>query len=120
MMELALGSETCSAERRRALAAARGDVLEVGFGTGLNLPHYPSTVAGLTIVDPEELLPARAAARIAAAPFPVTQARLDAGRLPFDDARFDTVVSTWTLCTIPDAVAARREIRRVLTPAGCF
>lgn len=121
MMEWALGSETCSRERRRTLADARGEVLEIGFGTGLNLPHYPPTgVASLTIVDPAELLPARVQERIARAPFPVTHARLDAERLPFDDARFDTVVSTWTLCTIPDPVAALREIRRVLRPSGQF
>lgn len=120
LMEWALGSEKCSTERRRVLGAAQGDVLEIGFGTGLNLRHYPPTVAGLTIVDPAELLPARVEERIAAAPFPVTHARLDAERLPFDDARFDTIVSTWTLCSIPDAVAALREVRRVLKPSGSF
>jgi len=121
MMEWALGSETCSRERRRTLADARGEVLEIGFGTGLNLPHYPPTgVINLTIVDPAELLPERVQERIARAPFQVIHARLDAERLPFDDARFDTVVSTWTLCTIPDAVAALREIRRVLRPTGTF
>jgi ubiquinone/menaquinone biosynthesis C-methylase UbiE len=121
LMEWALGSETCNRERRRTLADARGDVLEIGFGTGLNLPHYPAAgVTSLTIVDPAELLPARVRERIARAPFPVTHARLDAERLPFDDARFDTVVSTWTLCTIPDPVAALREIRRVLRPDGHF
>jgi ubiquinone/menaquinone biosynthesis C-methylase UbiE len=119
-MEWALGSDQCSAERRRALAAARGDVLEIGFGTGLNLAHYPATVTNLTIVDPAELLPARVRDRIAAAPFPVTSARFDAERLPFDDARFDTIASTWTLCSIPDPVAALREVRRVLKPAGRF
>jgi ubiquinone/menaquinone biosynthesis C-methylase UbiE len=121
LMEWALGSETCQAERCRVLAAARGEVLEIGFGTGLNLPHYPpSAVTRLTIVDPAELLPARVQERIAAAPFPVTHARLDAERLPFADASFDTVVSTWTLCTIPDPVAALREVRRVLRPGGLF
>jgi ubiquinone/menaquinone biosynthesis C-methylase UbiE len=120
LMEWALGSDTCSAERRRTLAAARGDVLEIGFGTGLNLAHYPATVTSLTIVDPAELLPARVRDRIAAAPFPVTSARLDAERLPFEGARFDTIASTWTLCSIPDPVAALREVRRVLRPDGRF
>lgn len=121
VMEWALGSETCSAERRRTLADARGEVLEIGFGTGLNLPHYPARgVTRLTIVDPAELLPARVQTRIAAAPFPVEHARLDAERLPFADARFDAVVSTWTLCSIPDPVAALREVRRVLRPEGRF
>src|SRR6185369_8135575 len=85
-----------------------------------NLEHYPSGVASLTIIDAAELLPARVAARIAAAPFPVTRAQLDAERLPFPDQAFDTVVSTWTLCSIPDPLAALREIRRVLRPSGTF
>jgi ubiquinone/menaquinone biosynthesis C-methylase UbiE len=120
LMEWALSSEACSNERRQTLAAVRGEVLEIGFGTGLNLVHYPPGVTSLTIIDPAEHLPDRVHRRIAAAPFPVTQARLDAERLPFDDARFDAVVSTWTLCTIPDPVAALREVRRVLRPAGKF
>lgn len=121
VMEWALGTEACSAERRRVLAEARGEVLEIGFGTGLNLPHYPpSGVTRLTIVDAAQILPERVRDRLARVPFPVTQARLDAERLPFDDRAFDTVVSTWTLCSIPDAVAALREIRRVLRPAGRF
>lgn len=120
VMEWALGSEVCSAERRRALSAARGTTLEIGFGTGLNLAHYPPAVTELTIIDAADHLPARVAERIAAAPFPVTRAQLDAERLPFPDASFDTVVSTWTLCSIPDPVAALREIRRVLRPDGAF
>jgi ubiquinone/menaquinone biosynthesis C-methylase UbiE len=120
VMEWALGSEACSAERRRVLTAARRDTLEIGFGTGLNLAHYPPSVTRLTIIDPAELLPARVTDRIAAAPFPVTRVRLDAERLPFEDGRFDTVVSTWTLCSIPDPVAALHEIRRVLRPDGAF
>jgi ubiquinone/menaquinone biosynthesis C-methylase UbiE len=121
LMEWALGSETCERERRRILADARGEVLEIGFGTGLNLPHYPrSGLTSLTIIDPAELLPERVAERIATAPFPVTRVRLEAECLPFDAERFDTVVSTWTLCSIHDPVAALREIRRVLRPAGRF
>lgn len=121
LMEWALGSEACSAERRRLLADARGEVLEIGFGTGLNLPHYPASgVARLTIVDSAALLPERVRERIARVPFRVKHAHLDAERLPFADGSFDTVVSTWTLCSIPDPVAALREIRRVLRPDGRF
>lgn len=121
LMEWALGSEGCSAERRRVLAPIRGDVLEIGFGTGLNLAHYPTSgVTRLTVVDPAELLPERVRARIAAAPFPVTHVRRTAERLPVADATFDAVVSTWALCTIPDPIAALREVGRVLRPHGTF
>lgn len=120
LMEWTIGQARYGPERRAALAAARGEVLEIGFGTGLNLPHYPAAVTRLTIVDPAELLPARVARRIAGAGVPVERARLDAERLPFPDARFDCVVSTWTLCSIPDPVAALREVRRVLRPEGAY
>lgn len=105
--------------RDDVLAPASGEVLEIGFGTGLNLPHYPSTVARLYAVDPMDALQRRVAERIAAAPFPVERHRLRAdGRLPFDAARFDCAAMTWTLCTIPDPVAALRELRRVLKPGA--
>ncbi len=107
-------------ERQQALAAVGGEVLEIGFGTGLNLRHYPSGVTRLTAIDVADLLPARTGQRISAAPFPVERVRLTAERLPFPDARFDCVVSTWTLCSIPDALAALREVRRVLAPGGRF
>lgn len=119
-MDLTLRSEAIRQERSKALADARGDVLEIGFGTALNLPHYPPGVTRLTALDAEDLLPARTGARLARAPFPVERVQLSAERLPFPDARFDCVVSTFTLCTIPDARAALRQIRRVLKPDGRF
>lgn len=106
--------------RAELLRGAHGHVLEIGLGTGLNLPHYPSTVSWLRAVDPAPLLPARLAERSAAASFPLEVSRISAERLPYDDRTFDCVVSTWTLCTIPDPVAALREIRRVLKPDGTF
>ncbi len=121
LVDASLRSPEVGELRGRVCAGLRGRVLEIGFGTGLNLPHYPRTgITNLTIVDPAELLPTRVQERVAQAPFAVIHARLDAERLPFDDARFDTVVSTWTLCSIPDPVAALREIRRVLRPTGTF
>jgi len=109
--------------RPRALAGARGEVLEIGFGTGLNLEHYPKGVERLCALDPMAGIPesvqARIDARIQAAPFPVEHFPLRAdGRLPFEDARFDSVTVTFTLCTIPDASLALAEMRRVLKPGG--
>jgi ubiquinone/menaquinone biosynthesis C-methylase UbiE len=100
------------------LQSARGEVLEIGLGTGLNLPHYPAGVSRLRAVDPAPLLPHRVAERIARASFPVELSRAGAEHLPYDSQSFDYVVSTWTLCTIPDPVQALREVRRVLKPTG--
>lgn len=108
--------------RTEALSDARGEVLEVGFGTGLNLAYYPARVTSLTALDPNSTdgLPA-VAERLSAAPFAVEQCRLRAdGELPFDAGRFDTVVTTWTLCSIPDPERALLEMRRVLKPGGHY
>jgi ubiquinone/menaquinone biosynthesis C-methylase UbiE len=120
LLEIALGGRKPMEYRRRVLTTARGQVLEIGFGTGLNLACYPETVEKLTLLDVDRLLPNRVQQRIAATPFPVEMAFLDAARLPFDDACFDVVVSTWTLCTIPDVASALAEVRRVLRPGGEF
>ncbi|MBI3838550.1 MAG: class I SAM-dependent methyltransferase [Planctomycetia bacterium] len=120
LLELALGGKHPMERRRHALEEARGEVLEIGFGTGLNLACYPSAVARLTLLDPEKLLPKRVERRIRAVDFPVEMAQLDAARLPFESDRFDTIVSTWTLCTIPDVAAALTEVHRVLKPGGSF
>lgn len=107
--------------RRRALAPARGQTLEIGFGTGLNLPFYPATVTALTVLDSENMLKRRVAQRIAACPWPVTQMQLDAqGRLPFAEHSFDSVITTLTLCSITDTAPALAEIRRVLKPDGQY
>lgn len=120
LMDWVLGGERFQTERRHLLIPAQGVVLEIGFGTGLNLPHYPRTVTALHTVDPVPLLPDRVAQRVAQAAFPVRIQHVSAERLPYDDATFDYAVSTFTLCTIPDPVAALREIRRVLKPDGRF
>jgi ubiquinone/menaquinone biosynthesis C-methylase UbiE len=119
ILDWSLGISQVREQRRKALAPLAGSVLEIGFGTGLNLPHYPAGVMHLTIIDPEIMLPERVARRIAASRMPVEQMQLDAsGRLPFDDESFDAAASTFTLCTIPDPIAALSEISRVLKPGG--
>ena len=105
--------------RAPTLAEARGEVLEIGFGTGLNLPHYPTGIEKVVTVDPMDALPERVRERIDAVPFPVEIHHLAADhRLPFDAGRFDCVTMSWTLCTIADPLAALGEMQRVLKPEG--
>jgi ubiquinone/menaquinone biosynthesis C-methylase UbiE len=108
--------------RPEAVAAADGEVLEIGFGTGLNLEHYGAGVKSLTGVDPMDAgnVP-RVAERIARAPFAVRQCTLRAdGGLPFDAGRFDCVVTTWTICSISEVSKALNEMHRVLKPGGRY
>ena len=118
VLNLAMNTAVNREIRERVCAGLEGEVVEIGFGTGLNLPHLPHTVTRLRVVDPSELGARIAAARVADSPIPVQRAGLDGERLPFEDASVDAVLCTWTLCTIPDAVAAVREVRRVLKPGG--
>jgi ubiquinone/menaquinone biosynthesis C-methylase UbiE len=108
--------------RPDTVGQAEGEVLEVGFGTGRNLRLYSSAVKSVTGLDP--LVTDGVAAvdeRVAKAPFPVIRTALPAdGGLPFDAGRFDCVVTTWTLCSIPDAAAALRDMHRVLKPGGRY
>ncbi|HEX3898301.1 MAG TPA: class I SAM-dependent methyltransferase [Mycobacteriales bacterium] len=106
--------------RRRVTAGLAGDVLEIGFGSGLNLPYLPSTVTSVKAVDPSGTAVRIARSRIDDCPVPVEIIGLDGQLLPLPDASVDAVLSTWTLCTIPDAVAAVREVRRVLRPGGAL
>ena len=120
LMDWAMGSRRLQEQRQKALIPLHGEVLEIGFGTGLNLPHYPSAVTRIIALEPARLLPGKVLSRMAAAPMPVTIVQGSAEHLPFHDRRFDCVVSTWTLCTIPDVLTALREIGRVLKPGGRF
>ena len=104
--------------RRKALAHAQGRVLEIGGGTGFNLPHYPSDIEELVVTEPAPGMLERARRRAATSALPVTVRQASAEALPFDDASFDTVVSTLVLCSVDDVDRALAEIHRVLRPGG--
>jgi len=109
--------------RPEALRDVGGRVLEIGFGTGLNLRHYPNGVESLAALDPLDLgaMDEKVESRVRRVPFPVERFSLRAdGELPFESGSFDSVVTTWTLCSIPDPQAALREMRRVLRPGGSY
>lgn len=119
LIERACRSHAILDERKRWVPRASGDVLEVGVGSGLNLALYdPARVTSIMGLDPSVPLLDRARARAASAPVAVDLFEGDAQRLPFAAARFDTVLMTYTLCSIPDPARALREIRRVLRPDG--
>ena len=104
----------------RSCPRQTGEILEIGFGTGLNLEHYPEHVRRITAIDPGEGMSRISRRRIAHSPRSVDLRLQTAEELPFDDDSFDCVVSTWTLCSIPDAGRAIQEITRVLRPGGKF
>jgi len=104
--------------RRRIGAEATGRVLEIGIGSGLNLPFYGAAVREVIGVDPSPVLLRLAQDRAAGLPVRLAVRQAPAETLPFEDEDFDTVVTTWSLCTIGDPVAALREARRVLAPGG--
>lgn len=108
-------------QRRLALARARGEVLEIGFGTGRNFSHYPACVSHVTAVDREVMRPQQVKRRLADAPVPITTMYRDASNgLPFANNSFDTVVTTWTLCSIRNVIPALTEIGRVLRRDGSY
>jgi ubiquinone/menaquinone biosynthesis C-methylase UbiE len=106
------------ARRAEVLAQARGLTVEIGAGTGLNLPHYPRSVERLVLAEPDAAMRGRLERRLASHEAPVSVSDAPAERLPFDDASVDTVVSTFVLCTVEDPRLALREIGRVLAPNG--
>jgi ubiquinone/menaquinone biosynthesis C-methylase UbiE len=118
LIDLAMRNKATQAERARAIPLAAGTVLEVGIGSGLNLPFYGRAVERLYGVDPRRELWTLARKRIERAPCPVEFVQASAERIPMGDGSIDTVVMTWTLCSIPDAGRALLEMNRVLKPEG--
>jgi ubiquinone/menaquinone biosynthesis C-methylase UbiE len=120
IVDLTMRGDEVEKARARVAAGLDGEVLEIGFGSGLNIPFYPARVTRVWAVDPAAVGRKLAAKRAAASAVPIEYIGLDAQRLPVGDASADHVLSTWTLCTIPDLTAVLAEIIRVLRPGGAF
>lgn len=118
IINLACGMKTGDPLRERVCAGLSGEVVEIGFGSGLNVPFYPAEVRRVAAVEPADVGWRLAAKRVEASPVEVQRSGLDGQSLPFEDNTYDCAVSTWTLCTIPDLTAALAEVRRVLRPGG--
>jgi ubiquinone/menaquinone biosynthesis C-methylase UbiE len=118
LVDLAMRNVALASYRQRTMETARGLVLEVGVGSGLNLPLYGSAVARVFALDPLPELLRVASNRMAEAVVPVSLLRASAEHLPFAVAVFDTIVMTWTLCSIPHPIPALTEMRWVLKPGG--
>jgi ubiquinone/menaquinone biosynthesis C-methylase UbiE len=120
LIDRGMRNEFMAEHRNRAAPLARGRVLEVGFGSGLNVPLYTSSVEHLFGLEPSDLLCEKAQELASEAPFPVDILTAGAESIPLDSDEIDTVVSSWTLCSIPGIEPALQEIRRVLKPSGRF
>ncbi len=118
IVNVACGLKANDPLRERVCAGLSGEVLEVGFGSGLNVPFYSDAVDRVDAVEPADLGWQLAERRVAASTKTIARSGLDGQSLPFADDSHDTALSTWTLCTIPHGAVALAEIRRVLKPGG--
>lgn len=118
IMNVACGAKQSRPLRERVCAGLHGRVVEIGFGSGHNVPFYPDAVERVAAIEPSELSWKLARDRLSPSPVPVERSGLDGQSLPFADNTFDTALSSWTLCTIPDPDLALTEVRRVLRPGG--
>jgi len=118
IVDAACGMKSNGPLRGRVCAELHGRVVEIGFGSGHNVPFYPSDLVEVTAIEPADLAWGLAAGRLAETTVQVRRSGLDGAQLPLDDDSQDCALSTWTMCTIPDVVAALGELRRVLKPGG--
>lgn len=118
LVDRALSTGDVRRERSLVCSGLSGRVLEVGFGSGLNLPHLPGEVRSVDAVEPSDVGWAMSAERRSAASVPVSRVGLDGQHLDVQDASYDTVLCTFSLCTIPDAALAAHEMARAVRPGG--
>ncbi|MFL6158402.1 MAG: class I SAM-dependent methyltransferase [Marmoricola sp.] len=118
IVKIACGGKEVDPHRERVCAGLTGEVVEVGFGSGLNVPFYPAAVTRVAAVEPSDVGWRLGAENLARATVPIERSGLDGQSLPFEDDSFDSAISTFTLCTIPDGLSALKELRRVLKPGG--
>jgi SAM-dependent methyltransferase len=118
IINLTCGTRALKPLRERVCAGLAGEVVEIGFGSGLNVPCYPAAVTRVAAVEPSDVGWKLAARRLRLTTIPAQRSGLDGQLLPFPPDSFDAALSTWTLCTIPDVAAALSEVRRVIKPGG--
>jgi len=120
IVDRALSTGDVMRERERVCTGLRGQVIEIGFGSGLNTELYPEAVESVAAVEPSDLAWRMSSDRRASSRTPIIRSGLDGQALAESDGSFDTALSTFTLCTIPDVELALRELHRVLRPGGTF
>jgi ubiquinone/menaquinone biosynthesis C-methylase UbiE len=118
IINVACDMKVAREQRARVCEGLSGELVEIGFGSGLNIPFYPANVTRVSAVEPADIGWKLAHKRLAETQVPIERSGLDGQSLPFPDDRFDMALSTWTMCTIPDIDAALAERRRVLKPGG--
>jgi ubiquinone/menaquinone biosynthesis C-methylase UbiE len=118
IINVACDMKVAREQRARVCEDLAGEVVEIGFGSGLNVPYYPGAVTRVAAIEPADTGWKLARKRLQDATVPIERSGLDGQSLPFADDSFDAALSTWTMCTIPDLDAALRELRRVLKPGG--